>query len=105
MLEEATELLYRYPEDCRAAGALLYSCAGFALIAGAYGKVTTGAMSIATNMAGQPAVSQLSDVIAGLWTGWIPESFLGFMFYAVVAGAGLMLALTAKKVQKQLRSM
>jgi hypothetical protein len=102
MLEEATELLYRHPEDCRAAGALLYTCAAFALIAGTYVKVATSAMSIATSMAGRPAGSSAAEVLPGLWTWWIPESVPGFVVYAAVAAAGALLAVTAKKVQRRL---
>lgn len=102
MLDEATELLYRYPEDCRAAGALLYSCAGLALIAGAYVKVATGAMSMVTTMAGQPAVVRAAEFLPGIWTWWIPESVPGFLAYVAVACGGALLALTAKKVQSQL---
>jgi hypothetical protein len=40
-----------------------------------------------------------------MWTWWIPESHEGFIFYGLLAGAGALLAITAKTVQKQLRAM
>jgi len=105
MPDELTEVLYQYPEDCRACGAALYSGAGFATIAGLYVKVGIAAASIATSMAGPPAVSGAAQLLPDIWTWWIPESFAGFLLYAAVGGAGLVLARAAKNVQKQLRAL
>jgi hypothetical protein len=105
MLDELTEVLYRYPEDCRACGAALFSGAGFAVIAGLYVKLGTTAASMVASMAGQPTVSQASDVLPGMWTWWIPESPVGLVLYGALAAAGFALARAARKVQKQLRSM
>jgi hypothetical protein len=105
MPDELTEVLYRYPAGCRACGAALYSGAGFATIAGLYVKVGVAATFMATSMAGQPAVSAAAQLLPGMWTWWIPESLAGFLLYVAVGGAGFMLAVAAKDVQKQLRSL
>jgi hypothetical protein len=105
MLDDLVELLYRYPSACRAAGRGLSSVAGFALTCGAYAHVGTTAASIATGMAGQPPVTQAAQLLPGMWTWWVPESFPGVLFYGAVFAAGALLALTAKKVQRQLRAL
>ncbi|MCG2592995.1 hypothetical protein LZ009_09400 [Ramlibacter sp. XY19] len=105
MVDELTEVLYQHPEDCRACGAALFSAAGLATIAGLYVKVGTAAVSIATSIAGQPAEYGAAQLLPGMWTWWIPESLAGFLLYAAVGAAGLLLARAAKKVQKLLRAL
>ena len=105
MPDELIEVLYQNPEGCRACGAALYSGAGFATIAGLYVKVGVAATFMATSMAGQPDVSAAAQLLPGIWTWWIPESFAGFLLSAAVGGAGFVLARTAKDVQKQLRAL
>lgn len=105
MLDTLLDLLYRFPGACRTLGNAVYSAAGFALLAGAYANVGTSAASIATGMAGEPPVSHVAQFLPGIWTWWIPESFAGALFYVILAVAGFTLAMTAKKVERQLRAM
>lgn len=105
MLDDLVELLYRYPGACRAAGRGLNSIAGIALICGAYAHVGTTAASIATGMAGQPLVTQAAQLLPGIWTWWVPESLAGLLFYGTAFAAGALLAVTANKVQRQLRAL
>lgn len=104
MLDDLLGLLYRFPGACRTFGSALYSAAGFALVCGAYAQVGTSAASMAVGMAGQAPVTQLAQLLPGVWTWWVPESFAGVVFYVVVAGAGAVLALAAKRTQRQLRA-
>lgn len=103
MMEDLYELLLRFPGACRTLGSTLYSVAGLALICGAYAQVGTTAASAASVMAGQPPVTQAADLLLGMWTWWVPESFPGFSFYLALGAAGALLAATAKKVQRHLR--
>ena len=105
MLGGLVELLYRYPGACRTAGRGLYSIGGFALLCGAYAHVGTTAVSVATGMAGQPPVSELAQLLPGMWTGWIPESVPAMLCYAALAAGGALLALTSKKVERQLQAL
>lgn len=105
MLDDLVEVLYRYPSACRAAGRGLSSGAAFALICGAYVHLGTTAASIATSMAGQPPVTQAAQLLPGLSTWWVPESLVGILVYGAVFTAGALLAVTAKKVQRQLQAL
>lgn len=105
MLDDLLELLYRFPGTARAFGAALYSVGGFALVCGAYAEVATFAASVATGMAGHAPVAQVAQLLPGIWTWWIPESVYGAVFYTVLVSAGTALALTAKQVERQLRTM
>lgn len=104
MLDDLLELLFRFPGACRAFGVALYTVAGLALVCGAYAQVGTSAASVATGMAGQPPFTEVAQLLPGVWTWWIPESFFGALFYAILVCAGTALALTAKKVERQLRA-
>lgn len=104
MLDDLVELLYRYPGACRAVGRGLNSIAGIALICGAYAHVGTSAVSIATGMTGQPPATQAAQLLPGIWTWWVPESLAGVLFYGAAFAAGALLAVTANKVERQLRA-
>ncbi len=103
MLENFTVLLYRFPAFFRELGATLYKVSGFGLIAGAFAHVGKLAASTATGIAGQPPVTNIDQLLPGLWTGWVPESVPGAMAYAAVGAVGVVLAFVAKDVQRQLR--
>lgn len=105
MLDDLYELLFRFPDACRTLGRALYSVAGFALICGAYAHVGTTAASVVTGMAGQPPVTQAAELLPGMWTWWVPESYPGVLFYLALGAAGALLAVMAKKVQRQLRAL
>lgn len=102
MLDDLYELLLRFPGVCLTLGGALYSAAGLALVCGAYVHVCTTAASVATGIAGQPLVKQAAQLLPGIWTWWIPESFSGVLFYLALGAAGALLAMTAKTVQRQL---
>ena len=105
MVEDFVELLYQYPAACRAAGRSLSSVSSFALICGAYAHVGTTVASIATDMAGQPPVTQAAQLLPGIWTWWVPESLPGALFWATAFAAGILLTAMAKKVERQLRTL
>lgn len=104
MLDHIVELLYRYPSACRTLGSSLYSVAGFALICGAYAHAATTAASVATGIAGQSPITQAAQLLPGMWTSWVPESFPGVFFYLALGAVGALLAVTAKKVQRRMQA-
>lgn len=103
MLEELTMLLYRFPALVRELGAALYKVGGFGVIAGAFAQVGKLAASTAPGMLGEPPVTEIAQLLPGVWTWWIPESFPGFAVYVVIAGIGAALAMAARDAQRQLR--
>lgn len=105
MLEDVLLLVYRHPMACQALGSALYSLSGFGLIAGAYLQAGKTAASTVMGMAGQPPLTQAAQLLPGIWTWWIPETFAGAAFYAVILAAGAALAVTAEKVRRQLDAM
>lgn len=105
MLEDLLLLVYRHPMACQTLGSALYSLSGFGLVAGAYLQVGKTAASLVVGMAGQPPLAHAAQLLPGIWTWWIPETFEGAAFYTVVLAAGVALAVMAKKVRRQLDAM
>jgi hypothetical protein len=104
MLENVIVLLYRFPWFFRELGAALYKVGGLGLIAGAFAQVGKLAGSTATGMAGQPPVTDIAQLLPGVWTWWIPETFAGVVAYVILAGLGAALAMASKDAQRRLQA-
>lgn len=105
MIDDVLLLIYRWPLACQALGSIFCSLSGFALMAGIYLQAGKTVASTVAGMAGQPWIAHAALLLPGIWTWWIPETFAGAAFYAVVLAVGTVLAVMAKKVRRQLDAM
>lgn len=94
--------LYRRPTLFRAAGLALFQLGALGLVAGVVAKVVAVITSVATRSTG--SAEGIAHHFPGLWTWWVPESPAFVAAYVAIAVAGAILAMTAKRVQHQIRN-
>lgn len=85
------------PKLAHSIGKGLFSVGGILIICGLIGRAGMLAINQTRNLGKLPALRGLSEAypMYPLW--WVPEGVLGFLVALVLVGAGLSLALTAKK--------
>ena len=95
--------IYKSPKLARMIGQALFSAGGFIVLCGIIGRTVMTVMNHARTLGKMPPYSGLSDVypMFALW--WVPEHVLGYTVGALIAGAGIYVALTAKSVLKAVR--
>ena len=92
--------IYKSPKLAQMMGQALFSVGGFIVLCGIIGRTVMTVMNHARSLGKMPPYSALKDVypMFALW--WVPEHFLGYAVGALIAGAGIYVALTAKSALK-----
>lgn len=95
--------IYERPKLARMIDRALFSVGGFIVVCGLIGRTGITALNQARSIGKLAPYGELSEAypMYPLW--WVPEHFLGYAVGALVAGAGIYVALTAKSVLKMLR--
>lgn len=96
--------IYQRPKLARMTGRALFSVGGVIVICGLIAHAGMTALNQARSIGKMPPYSGLSEAypMYPLW--WIPEHFWGYVVGALIAGAGIYIALTAKSALKMARS-
>jgi hypothetical protein len=95
--------IQKRPKVAQMIGQALFSVGGFTIVCGLIGRAGMTALNHARSIGKMPPYSGLSEgyPMYPLW--WVPEHFLGYAVAALIAVAGIYVALTAKSVLKVLR--
>lgn len=95
--------IYERPKLALTIGRALFSVGGFIAVCGLIGRAGITALNHGRSIGKLPHYSGLSEAypMYPLW--WVPEHFLGYAVGALIAGAGIYVALTAKSVLKMVR--
>lgn len=105
MFESLADYFYSEPDRITPYGRLLTLVGAFLLVAGALGRVATGAINILPTLARQPETNKtLSDIYPTLPVWWIPESFTGGAFCIFMIALGLCIFLHGKTIDRFLKS-
>jgi hypothetical protein len=88
------------PKLAHLLGKALFFVGGLLIICGLIGRAGMIAINHTRNLGKLPALSGLSSAYPMYTLWWVPETFLGYAVAAVIAAAGLYLALTAKRLLK-----
>ena len=95
--------IYERPKLARMVGQALFSVGGFIIVCGIIGRAAMAALNHGRSIAKMPHYSGLSEVYPTYPLWWVPEHFLGYAIAALIAVAGIYIALTAKSVTKVVR--
>jgi hypothetical protein len=86
-----------------APGRLLAQSGCLLLLAGAIGRVATGAINILPALAKQPeSTESLSDIYSTLPLWWVPETWLGAAVSVLLILAGICIALHGNNVDRDI---
>lgn len=103
-VEVRMQWIYLRPKLAQMIGRALLLVGGFIVVCGLIGRAGITALNHGRSIGKLPPYSGLSEVypMYPLW--WVPEHFLGYAVGALIAGAGIYVAVTAKSVLKMLRA-
>lgn len=105
MIERLQEYFYTEPGRITAPGRLLVQLGALLLLAGAIGRVATGAINILPTLARQPETTKTFADIYPTWPlWWVPESLLGAAATVLLIVAGIGIALYGKSVDRMLKA-
>jgi hypothetical protein len=95
--------IYKQPKLARMIGQALFAVGGLFIICGLIGRFAMIAVNSTRGIGKLPAINGLSEAypMYSLW--WVPEHFIGYPVGAILAAAGIYVALTAKKVLRTTR--
>ena len=102
MGEDIREWFIVQPERLLTAGTLVFGSGSILFFGGLWGRVATVAGNAMNRLAKKPEDATLAAMYADLPTWWIPESFAGFVFAAVLIACGLYLAHVGRKLKRLL---
>lgn len=100
-----TEFFLLRPKRLVAVGEALFSIASVLTILGACASMYTSAVA-ALNRLGRQVRSQstLTDLLPGLPTWWVPETFVGFVLVIAVAIVGAVMAREGRTLERFLNT-
>lgn len=104
MFEKLQDYFYSEPGRITGLGRFIVQFGLFLLLAGALGRVATGAINIIPTLARQAATSKtLADIYPSLPLWWVPETWFGLLGSLFLIVGGLFIHAHGKQVDRLLK--
>src|SRR5213592_1873858 len=104
MLERLQGYYYSEPGRITGLGRFVVQCGSFLLMAGAIGRVATGAINILPTLARQTETSKmLVDIYPSVPLWWVPETWFGAICSIFLIVGGICLNAHGKRVDRLLK--
>ena len=101
MLDRLAEFFLLHPKRLVAVGEALCSVASALVMLGACANLYTGAVATINSLVHQVrSPSTLANLLPGLTTWWIPETFVGVVFVIVIAIVGIVIAREGRNLER-----
>lgn len=85
-------------------GQALFALGAFLIVSGMIGRVASAAINATRRLNKLPPLAGLREAYPTYILWWVPETVLGYMLPALLATAGIYVALTAKRFLKARRA-